>query len=162
MQIATSHIHKGILLALFILFYKAILLATSNYYNDNFLYIGWVFIVLGIAVSLYFFQKLQETKLMFNGLLSHGLKTSAVLACISFIGMLLFVYVIFPNMPEAAVMNYAKNSQSTISKESYKPEDFERAKKVMALTITAGSLMGNLILGFLGSLIGAILFGKKQ
>jgi hypothetical protein len=161
MQIASSHIHKGIILALMVLLYKTILLATNNYYNDIYLYIGWAFIVIGIALSLFIFQKLQDNKLMFNGLLSHGLKTSAVLACISFVGMLLLVYVVFPNMPEDAVINFAKNNNASISKESYKPDDFTRAKKVMALTITAGSLMGNLILGFLGSLIGAILFGKK-
>ena len=66
------------------------------------------------------------------------------------------------NFSEEAVMNFAKNNNANITKQNYKPEEFERAKKVMALTITAGSLMGNLILGFLGSLIGAILFGKKD
>lgn len=162
MKIASSHIYKGIIIALIIIVFKTILLATNNYYNDTLLYVGWVLIIVSLLVAVYIFQKVQVAKLQFNGLLSHGLKTSAVLACISFLGMLLLVYLIFPSMPEEAVINFAKNNNANITKQNYKPEEFERAKKVMALTITAGSLMGNLILGFLGSLIGAILFGKKD
>lgn len=162
MHISHSHIHKGIIIAILVLVYKTVLLITKNYYNDSLLYIGWGIIVAFLLGAVYMYQQVQTTKLMFNGLLSHGLKTSAVLACISFVGMLLLVYVFFPSMTEDAVINFAKNKNATITKASYKPEEFERAKKVIALTITAGSLMGNLILGFLGSLLGAIVFAKKD
>lgn len=160
-NIFQSHIKKGIIIAVIILIFKAFLLATKNYYNDIFTYVGWSLLIVLVLISVYTFQSSLEEKLLFNGLLAHGLKTSAVLACISFVGMLIFTYFIFPNMAEEAVINVASHNKASISKADYKQEDFAIAKKIMTLTITAGSLMGNLILGFLGSLVGAILFGKK-
>jgi len=152
----TSHIIKGLLLALVLIVISVIgqlagLILQSWY--------GWISIVVfvgGIIWATIYYGQQMNNNVTFGNLFAHGFKTTAVTTCIVFIYTLLSIYVLFPGFIDQIVekgMEKARE-QGKVTEEQLQ-QGAGMIKKVTTITLIAGGLIGNLIVGLVGALIGA-------
>lgn len=152
-QLFSSHIRKGMVIAVVIALFKIVLHLSHQFFNDTLIYMGWcVFIVL-IMVSVILFKQTVTEALTFGGYFAHGFKTTAVATSIIFIVMLLLFYLVFPNLFDVPLNEMAINAaKDPVIGKTFDPL---MAKKVFRLMYLSKALMGNLLLGVIGSLFGA-------
>lgn len=155
-----SHIKKGILIAVIIGLYKIVLHLNQQYFNDTLIYAGWSVFIFLVITSVILFKQATTEALSFGGYFAHGFKTTAVATSIIFVLMVLLFYVIFPNLFDKPLQEMA--AEATKNPVLGKDFDAAMAKKVFRLMYLSKALMGNLLLGVIGSLFGAgVSFGLK-
>jgi fluoride ion exporter CrcB/FEX len=121
---------------------------------------AWIIIIGGMIASVYLYAKHSETKNTFGTLFSHGFKTAAVTTCFVFIYVLSMLYVIDKervanlvnkDIALARQEGLIKTTNEQIA--TYLPQ----AIKVKRMVMIAGSIMGNLFLGIIGSVLGSVI-----
>lgn len=159
----TSHIFKGLVLAGILIVYAVVGELTHTSHTEWF---GWVKVVLlaiGIITGVLTHAAQLQGNVNFSQLLVHGLKTTAVVTCLYFIFSLLQLYVFFPGsldeMVKLGLADAAKNGKIDQQKVA---ENMGQARKVVAIMLLAGVVMGTMILGLLAALLGAVLAKKNQ
>ncbi len=146
----TSHVAKGLLIALLLIVINIIGQLSQLVYASWF---GWVSLMLfffSIIASIVYFSKQLQQPLTFGILFTHGFKTAAVAICILFLYTLLSVYLVFPGfvtkMMEEGIVQAKKQGKTE--------EEIKQYLAIGKKVFLAGGLMVNLFIGALGSLIG--------
>jgi len=158
----TTHITKGLLLALALIVLNLI----GHVLNiDLEPWFGWISIVIflaGIIWSVSLYGKQMDYNVTFGNLFAHGFKTTAVTICIVFIFTLLSVYVIFPDSIDRIVQKGIEKAveQGKATREQMQ-QNISMVKKITTISILAGSIIVNAIIGAISSLIGAAVTKKK-
>lgn len=154
-EIATSHIKKALIITVIIAVYKLVTIYTNNFFIGTYTYAGWCLVIVSVLSSVLLFAKYTDDKQNFVLLFSHGLKTTAAVACLLVVFTSLIIYFILPNLTTDYIKQLQTSNAIKIEvKEGQNP--IEMGAKVLRMTLITGSLMGSLILGTIGSLIGAI------
>lgn len=161
-----THINKGITVAV-----AAIIFNATSHFNQSIFEEWTIFgfaaiIIVGVAVSIFLYGKEIENKANFSSLFSYGFKTAAVATCIYFIYTLLALNLFFPDfIAQKFNKGLAEAKKLGTIDEKLMKENMEMGikmgKKILFYTHIAGSVMGTLFLGVIGSLIGAVGVAKK-
>jgi hypothetical protein len=127
-----------------------------------FIWVRLAIFVAGVAGSVVYYGSQMRGNVNFSMLLVHGLKLTAVVTCIYFVYSLLEINVFFPGYLDEVVKQglaeAAKNGQINQEKVA---ENMGQARKVAAVMLMAGVVMGTMIMGLLASLAGSVLTKKS-
>ena len=161
-----THINKGLTIAA-----SAIIFNATSHFNKS-IFEEWTtfgfaaIIIIGVIVSIFLYGKELENKANFSMLFSYGFKTAAVATCIYFAYTILALNLFFPDFITQKFNRGIEDAkkQGILDQKSMN-ENIEMAakmgKKILFYTYIAGSVMGNLLLGVIGSLSGAVGVNKK-
>jgi hypothetical protein len=154
-QKVTTSTTKGLVISLIL-----IVLALVIYFLDlnttrGVEYISFAVLVIGVIWSINNYGKQIDHNATFGNYFSHGFKIAALVTAIMIIYAVIFLY-IFPDVKEKG-MDAARKSmeaRGNLSQEQIN-QSMEFTKKFFMVFIIAGTLIGYLIFGVIGSLIGA-------
>jgi hypothetical protein len=162
----TSHITKGLIIALVLIVIDLVAMFTDLKLQS---WYGWVSGCLMLAAFIWAcinYANQMNNAVTFGSVFGHGFKTSAVVACFFFVYTLLVVYVIAPEfIPKMMEKQMADAEKAGKLPPNISDEDLERGKQ-MALKFAkigalAGSVLVTLIVGAIGSVLGAA-FARKN
>jgi len=155
-QKVTSHIVKGLIIALILVIVNVIGHVTNLAFDSWYNWIGTIIFFGGVIWSVNYYGKQVNNNVTFGNLFAHGFKTTAVITCIVFVFTVISVYVLFPDFIDQMIQKQMEESRKT---NNLSDEQFEQgmamAKKIGTIAALAGSILGSLIVGALASLIGA-------
>lgn len=158
----TTHITKGIIISLIFIVYSL----AGHLLNIEFeSWYGWVaaaLFITAIIISVNIYGKQLNNNVTFGNLFSHGFKTTAVVICITFLFTLLSVYVLFPDTIDKMMqkgVEQAINSGKMTSDQAEQSAPMMR--KIITISVLAGSIFMNALLGAIASLIGAAITKKN-
>jgi hypothetical protein len=157
-----THITKGFLLALVIIVISLI----GHVLNiDLESWFGWISIgifVIVIIWSVNYYGKQMNYNVTFGNLFTHGFKVAAVAICITFLYTLLSVYFLFPDFIDRVVQKgIEKGIQDGKMTSEQAQQNIAMIKKITTISILAGVVILNAIIGVIGSLLGAVITRKK-
>ena len=161
-QKVTSHITKGLLVALIV-----IVIDLAGHFAGLKLEQWYGFVSLAIMIGLIVWSTMLYGKecnnnVTFGALFADGFKTTAVYTCIYFVYTLLVIYLLFPNFMDELIQ---KGLDDAAKKGQELPEMTEEgmamAKKITTMISLAGAVLGSLIIGAIGAVIGAAVTRKK-
>lgn len=160
-QKVTSHIVKGVIISLVFIIINVIGHLANVILESWF---GWTILILfsvAIIWSVIIYSNQMQNNVTFGNLFAHGFKVTAVVACITFVYTILSVYLLFPDFIDQVVQ---KSMEQARKQGKVTDEQIEQgmgiAKKITTITILAGSVLGNLLIGAIASLIGAAVAKK--
>ncbi len=158
----TSHVIKGLFLALIIIIISLVGQFTKVYLENWYGWIGIIVFPVGILLSTYFYGTQMNGNVTFGNLFVNGFKTTAVATCIVFIYTILTVYVLFPEIVDE-IMDKSLDEARKQGKatEAQLQQGVELGLKIIKISLLAGSVVFNLILGVIGALIGAAIAKKN-
>ena len=152
----TSHIVKGLVLGLILVVLSLVGHLANIWLESWFGWVSTVVMIAGIVWSIIYYGKQLNNNVSFSNLFAHGFKTTAVIACVSFVFAVLSVYLLFPNMIDEML---EKGLDEARKKGNVNEDQLQQgmglAHKIVAITTLAGSLIISLIIGAVASLIGA-------
>lgn len=159
-QNITSTTSKGIILGL-VLILTAAIIFILKIENKSIQWVQNSIMVIGIILCVSQYAKQIDNNATFGDYFSHGFKIAALVTIIMIVYLLIFTN-IFPEY-KARTLEMARKQMEGNQKLS--SDDMEKAlsvtSKYFTLFLVLGALIWNLILGAIGSLIGAAI-NKKE
>lgn len=160
-----THIAAGAILAGIMIIISEISLATqgmeASAERSMSSWIGYIIIIGGLILFINLYAKAKDNNVTFGNLFAYGFKITAVFAAIQVLYMLVFPY-IHPEFKQQAIdaarLEMEKQSNTSDSQVETAMELMEKYFWIFAI---GGSLLGNLIIGCIGSLIGAAVTKKN-
>lgn len=142
-----------VLIALSVIIYVAI---SDMKQQQNFGYISYLIMIGGLIYTCLTYAKQNGGNVTFGNVFSFGFKTTAVIASVMVVFTILSVTVLFPEMKDKA-MEAAREQMETNDQLSDAQIDqaLEMTQKFFVPFAIGGALIGYLIIGVIGSLIGA-------
>jgi uncharacterized membrane protein YphA (DoxX/SURF4 family) len=158
-----SSIMAGLILFMFTAVYSLVINFGKLQGNQAFAWISYSIIILGIMLFVIRYANDNHGTLSFGNLFAYGFKTTATVAVLFIIFMLIF-YMLFPEYKEQlfeisrqkALINAKAEDKERIEK------GMEMFKKFFYVGLIAGITFSYAILGAIGSLIGASVSKKNQ
>ena len=124
----------------------------------------WLVFLIFVGFLIYFqteFAKSKDHYVSFGNVFSYGFKITAVVTCISILYLLVFPY-IHPEFKEKSIQIAREEMEKNEKiQESQIDNAMEIMNKFFWVFAIGGSLLTNLIMGCIGSLIGAAVTKKK-
>lgn len=157
-----THITKGFIIALVLIVFS---LAGHLLNVDLESWYGWIAMAIFIVAIIWgvtFYGKQMNNNVTFGNLFAHGFKITAVVICITFLYTLLSVYVLFPDSIDKIVqkgIDQAIQQGKMTSEQSQ--SSYAMIKKITTISILAGSILLDGIVGAIGALIGAAITKKN-
>lgn len=150
-----SHIAVGAIIGAVMIIYSLFLQLADLATNKPLSYLSYVIIIGLLVYFILQYGKANDDSKTFGQLFSYGFKAAAVSAIIS-IGFTAIFFTIFPEYKEKiwdnARLEMAKNPQLT---EAQIDQGLEIAKKFFWIFLIAGGIFMTMLIGAIGSLIGA-------
>jgi hypothetical protein len=155
-----SHIKKGLTIAAVLILFNIITQFTKTNFDEWTTFVFGAVIVIGVALSTFLYKKESDESLGFGSLFTYGFKTAAVVACVYFIYTILAVYIFFPGFVEEKLKRGIEEAKQQGAFDDKNMKENAQAleglgRKIIVYTHLAGSIMGTLFLGVIGSLVGA-------
>jgi hypothetical protein len=157
-----THITKGFMLALVLIVVSLV----GHVLNiDLETWFGWISVgifIIAIIWCVHYYGAQMNNNVTFGNLFAHGFKVTAVAICITFLYTLLAVYVLFPDSIDRVVeKGIDKAIQDGKMTRDQVDKSWEMIKKITTVSILAGSVIVNAIIGAISSLIGAAITKKN-
>jgi magnesium-transporting ATPase (P-type) len=157
-----SHLQAGLLISAILIVYSIALNFLGQAGNQSLATISYLIMIVGIIVFVRMHGSSMNNSLSFGDLFSYGFKTTAVLTII-FIGFLIVFNVIFPDLKEQAFeMARQKLEEDGKLDDDKIDQALEIGRKFFWIGIVGSTLIFFVILGAIGSLIGAAITPKDQ
>ena len=158
----TSHITKGLILSLALIALNVIGHILNIDLESWFGWIGAGLFVVGIIYSVNIYGKQMNNNVTFGNLFAHGFKVTAVVICITFIYTLLAIYLLFPDtIDKVAQKGIEQAIQQGKMTSDQAGQSMPMMKKIITISILAGSIFIDALIGAIGSLIGAAITKKN-
>jgi NADH:ubiquinone oxidoreductase subunit 6 (subunit J) len=155
---------KGLLLGLVMIVISVVTYVFVPNFEDQrkYSWISYLLIAAGIFWACYSFSEQMNGNVTFGSVFNHGFKTTAVLAIIMIAYSVLAMTIIFPEMKEKG-MEMARQQMEKDGKltDSQIDQAIEMTTKYFLPFAIAGILVMYLIIGAIGSLIGAAIVKKN-
>ncbi len=156
-----SHLQAGLLIAAVLIVYSIALNFLGQSTNQSLGMISYLIMIVGIIVFVRMHGDAMNNELSFGDLFAYGFKTTSVLTII-FIGFLIIFNLIFPDIKEQAFeMARQQMEESGNLSDDKIDQALEIGKKFFWIGIVGGTLIFFVILGAIGSLIGAAITKKN-
>ncbi len=156
-----GHLQAGLLIAAILIVYSIALNFLGQAGNQTLGMVTYLIMIIGIVAFVIMHGKANNNELSFGDLFSYGFKTTSVLTII-FIGFLIIFNLIFPELKEQAfeMARQKMEEQGNLSDDKI-DQALEIGKKFFWIGIVGGTLIFFVILGAIGSLIGAAVTKKE-
>ncbi|WP_298391951.1 hypothetical protein [Hydrotalea sp.] len=157
----TSHIKKGIIIAVLMMLLNVIGQITEL------IYIPWYgFLILSVFIiaafgSTWLFNHQTKGFEVFSVILSHGFKTVAVAIALFFVYHFIAMHYLFPNYVTHQIGLLQEEAKQHSEAVTHLPADLNRAKQIWMNTQLAGTLILFLLAGGAGALLAAVAVPKK-
>lgn len=150
-----SHIVAGVIIGAVMIIYSLFLQLADQANNKPLGFLSYLIIIAMLIVFILQYGKANNDDKTFGQLFSYGFKASAVSAILSIAFMAIF-FIVFPEYQEKiwdnARTEMAKNPQLN---EAQIEQGLEIAKKFFWIFLIGGGIFMTMIIGAVGSLIGA-------
>ncbi len=159
-----SPLNKGLILSLILI---AISVVTYVAIPDmekqqKFGWINYVIIIGGLIWACITYSKDMNHNVTFGNVFAHGFKVTAIFTCITLVYTILAATLIFPEMKDKALEVARKQMESNDQlNEASIDQALEMTQKFFFPFLIAGVVVGSLIIGCIGSLIGAAIAKKN-
>jgi hypothetical protein len=156
-----SHLQAGLLIAAILIVYSIVLNFLGQSTNRSLSMISNLIMIVGIIVFVRVHGTFMNNSLSFGDLFSYGFKTTAVLTII-FIGFLIVFNLISPELKAQAleVVRQQMEEGGEISDDKI-DQALEVVSKFYWIGVIGGTLIFFVIIGAIGSLIGAAITPKN-
>ena len=150
-----SHMIAGLLLAAILIIYSIGLQFSGMGQNQTMGWLSYLILIVGLIIFINLYAKSKDYRVSFSGLFAYGFKATAITTLI----MVLFLIIFFVGFPEfkEKILEVARKGMEDGGKMS--DDQIEQAiamfSKSFLLFTVGGALFMYLILGAIGSLIGA-------
>jgi hypothetical protein len=160
-QKITTSSTKGLVIALILIVLALIIYFLDLSTTRGVEYISFAVLVIGVIWSINNYGNQIDHNATFGNYFSHGFKIAALVTAIMIIYAVIFLY-IFPDVKEKGMEAARKSMEArgNMSQEQIN-QSMEFTKKFFMVFIIAGTLIGYLIFGVIGSLIGAAITRKN-
>lgn len=160
-----SHIAAGAILAGILIVLSEVMMltqgadATANRPVSSWLV--YIIIIGGLVLFINLYAKANDHNVTFGNLFAYGFKITAVFAAIQVLYMLSFQF-IHPEFKEKAIeVARAEMEKQGNTSDSQMDQAMQLMEKYFWVFAIGGSLLGNLVIGAIGSLIGAAITKKN-
>lgn len=150
-----SHLLTGAILAALLILYTVILIIIDQLYNEKLAWVNYLIIIVTLVYFIREYGKSKDFDLSFGNLFSYGFKSTAF-ATLIMLAFQVALNLIFPEMQEKMI-DVAREKMSEdprVTEEAIEMSTSFLSKTFWPLLI-AGTLFGSLVIGAIGSLIGA-------
>lgn len=158
----TTHITKGIVLALVLIVLNLIGHLLNIDLEQWFGWVNFAIFIIAIIWSVNVYGTQMNNNVTFGNLFGHGFKVAAVAIGITFLYTLLSIYILFPDSIERIMQ---KGIEKAVQEGKMTSEQAQQnsamMKKIITISILAGSVFINALIGAIGSLIGAAITKKN-
>lgn len=157
-------VNKGLILSLISIVFSIVMFVAipDMEQQQKFSWISYIIIVGGLIWACITYANDMKHNVTFGNVFAHGFKVTAVLASITVIYTVLAVTVIFPEMKDKALDMARKQMETNQDlSESQIDQALEMTQKFFIPFAIGGALIGTLIIGCIGSLIGAAIAKKN-
>jgi hypothetical protein len=157
-----TNVTAGLMIAAILIVYSLILTFADLSADQTMGYITYGIFIIGLIVVIGMHAKANNYRLSFGNLFAFGFKTTAVTTIIFLIFMVI-LNLIFPELKEKAyeVAREQMESQDNLSDDQIE-QGLTMMRKFFWVGLIGGSLIMFLIVGAIGSLIGAAVTKKNQ
>ncbi|HEY8388193.1 MAG TPA: DUF4199 domain-containing protein [Parasegetibacter sp.] len=151
----TSHITKGLVIALILMVFSVIIYLTGNNTASWAQWSSFAIFMGGIVWSCANFANQKEGNITFGNVFAHGFKTSTVVACLMVV-FLLLMNAVFPEIKDMAI----DQAREELYKQPGLSDDqidmsLNMVSQYYTVMMIGGTLLGYILLGLVASLIGA-------
>jgi hypothetical protein len=156
-----THITGGLIIAALLIIYSVALNFLGLSTNQSFGYITYAILIIGLLVVIDMYAKSKENHVTFGELFTFGFKTTAVFTTIFIIFIVIF-NLLFPELKEKGfeMARQQLEEQGKLSDEQI-DQALAMGSKFFWVGVVGGTLLFFVILGAIGSLIGAAVTKKK-
>ena len=156
-----SHVVAGLIIAAAVIVFSIILNFTGNAANSAGGMVSYLIIILGLAYFVRRHGKETNYTQTFGNLFSFGFKSTAVLT-ILFIVFLILFNLFFPEFKEKAmeIAHQRLEDQGKLTEDQI-DKSLDIAKKYFWIFAIGGTMLGFIVVGAIGSLIGAAITKKR-
>jgi hypothetical protein len=160
-QKATSTVTKGLVISLIMIVCSLGIYFAGMEINSPLKWLSYCIYIIGIIASILQYGKQIDHNSTFGNYFAHGFKIAAVVTVIMVIYMVVFVW-LFPDFKEKVIdeARKAMNERENTSDEQ-KAQAIEMTKKLFMVFVVGGTLIYNIIVGAIASLIGAAVAKKN-
>ena|SRR5688500_16623975 len=155
-----SHLVAGLLIAAIMVVYSLFLYFLDLWQNQAMGWLAYLIFIIALIVFINQHGKANDYRLSFGSLFGYGFKITAIVTLI----VILFTVIIFMAFPEYKE-KMIEVSRQTMEDQGTNDEQVDQAMSMMSrnfvLFAVMGALFGYLIIGCIGSLIGAAVTKKK-
>ena len=157
-----THTLAGLLIAGLVIVLSLIMMLFANSTsNPGSGWLTYLVIVVGLIISINMYAKSKDNFVSFGELFSFGFKATAVYTVI-FIGFLILVSLLFPDFKTSAIEAVRTEMEN---QKNYNEEQAEMAIEMMEkyfwVFAVGGTMLGFVIVGAIGSLLGAAIAKKR-
>jgi uncharacterized membrane protein len=156
-----SHLVAGLLIAAIMVVYSLILNFMDLWQNQAMGWLAYLIFIIALIVFINQYGKANDYRLGFGSLFGYGFKITAIVTLIVIIFMVVF-FLAFPEYKEKMIET---SRQAMEDQGNASDEQIDQAMGMMSrnfmLFAAGGALFGYLIMGCIGSLLGAAITKKK-
>jgi hypothetical protein len=161
-QKSLSHIPAGLIIAGVLIIYSMVITFSGLSGNKSLGFLSLMILLLGVAGFVFLYARSEENSLSFGQLFSYGFRTTAVATLVTIAFLVLF-YLIFPEYKDQMfeVSREQMQLQGNLSEDQIE-QGLSVMKRFFWPIVIGGSLFNNLVVGAIGSLIGAGISPKRE
>ena len=157
-----THTLAGLLIAGLVIVLSLIMMLSANSTsNPGSGWLTYLVIIVGLIISINMYAKSKDNFVSFGELFSFGFKATAVYTVI-FIAFLILVSLLFPDFKTSAIEAVRTEMEN---QKNYNEEQAEMAIEMMEkyfwVFAVGGTMLGFVIVGAIGSLLGAAIAKKR-
>lgn len=156
-----SHIVAGLTIAAILVIYSIVLNYMDLSQNQSMGWLSYIILVGGLILFINLYGKAKDHRVTFGNLFSYGFKATAIITLIMIVFIIIF-FIAFPEFKDK-IVDAAREGMEKQGKmtDDQIDQGLEMFEKNFILFSAGGALFMYLILGAVGSLIGAAIT-KKQ
>lgn len=156
-----SHITAGLLIAAALVLFSIVTNFLGLAANRGLSWVPYLILIAGLILFINLYGKARDHNVTFGNLFAYGFKTTAVFTVLFIVFLILF-NLLFPEFKEKAmeIMRQQMEDQGKMSDEQI-DQFIEMGRKFFWLGVIGGTLLGFIIIGAIGSLIGAAVTKKR-
>jgi membrane protease YdiL (CAAX protease family) len=157
-----THVTAGLMIAAALVVYSIIINLAGLSEDKTFGFITYAILIVGLVVVIGIHAKANNYRLSFGNLFAFGFKSTAVFTVVFIIFIVIF-NLIFPELKEKGfeMARTQLEDQGKMSDEQI-DQALEMGKKFFWVGVVGGTMLMFIILGAIGSLIGAAVTKKNQ
>jgi hypothetical protein len=157
-----SHIFAGLIIAGVLIIYSMVITFRGLSGNKTLGFLSLMILLLAVAGFVFLYGRSEQFSLSFGQLFSYGFRTTAVATLVTIAFLVLF-YLIFPEYKDQMfeVSREQMQLQGNLSEDQIE-QGLSVMKRFFWPIVIGGALFNNLVVGAIGSLIGAGISPKGE
>lgn len=157
----TTHITKGLILALVLIVIDVVATVTGIKYENWFRWLPTLLFCVAIIWACINYANQMDNNVTFGNVFVHGFKVSTVIACIMVLYVILSIFVLFPEQVDKAMEVARKQMEEKNVPDANIEQGIALGKKLFVPFAIGGAALGSVIVGAIASVIGGAIAKKN-